>query len=402
MSDVGQFHGWSLAEKLVSRRLVVSHDFGEDEVGRRAGHPFQTVAAALAAALPGDVVDLAPGEHVVGPLTLPQGVSLRGVDLQRSRLVMSDLVADTTGITLGLGGRLSNLALVMSSTQHVRMVGVHFAGGSTGGMGSFLDNVVVSVVNSGAGDAGTSEVIGVLSDGNGQPSEFSASIKDGTVFVASCGQGRKRAVLVNGPNKLPTRGPNFVCRRVGSGTGSYVGVETDHAAALFLVRGGYVEGASEDIQQTAGTIELGATRLFSGRTGGKSFRTTQQSAVFSFWDASAIRPNSSRSLRAHGGVSEDAADELWTRVNQPVVLRDFRFDARVAPGPGASATMTLRRRVAGVASDTTGVVTIAGSNTQGENLADAVTLSVGDEFCVRCVNSAGSRLADVRFTCSAY
>ena len=201
--------------------------------------PFKTVDQAITAVYTtgtqgntGCTVYVLPGTYNLATgITLPDYSSLRGLSLQTVNIQMLNVGETTTLVTMGNNTRIEDVTLNLTSAGHHTLSGINFGGPSYTQI-SKVRTTVINVNNSGASEAGTSEVTGVLCNGTGSfnSSTFSFnSLKGSTINVLSNGKGNKRGILVSNSNQVSTRDLNvYVARPTNVGSqGSYVGVETN-------------------------------------------------------------------------------------------------------------------------------------------------------------------------------
>jgi hypothetical protein len=100
-------------------------------------------------------------------------------------------------------------------------------------------------------------------------------IQRSTLNVISSGTGPTRGILVNGSNRFSVR--DIVVYARGTGT-NIVGVETTDAGAFFDSKTTTINGATHDINRTAGTIQLGFTDLVNNNANGNSFSVSTEPA----------------------------------------------------------------------------------------------------------------------------
>ncbi len=86
------------------------------------------LAALLGEARPGEVVNLTDGDYL-GPAEVPDGVTVRGLGPQRTRIVAPETSSDTAAlITLGAGSRLEHLSVGSPHRPHQHDVRISGAG----------------------------------------------------------------------------------------------------------------------------------------------------------------------------------------------------------------------------------------------------------------------------------
>jgi len=213
--------------------LTVDQINGNDATASPSGLPYKTVNAAINNVLTGDTVWILPGTYnLTSPITLPAGISVRGLSVQTTIIQMLNVTANTILITMGENTRVEDLTLKLTSQQHHNLTGIEFAGTTT--VTGKIRTCVLTVDNSNAPyNSGTSEVTGILASGTGTlgTASFSFnSLKGSTVNIYSNGAGKKRGVLVTGQNVMSTRDLNIYVaapQNIAS-TGSYIGVETNN------------------------------------------------------------------------------------------------------------------------------------------------------------------------------
>lgn len=276
---------------------------GNDSTAAVGGAPYLTVQAAIGAATAGTTIWVLPGTYnLTAGINIPNGIALRGLNIQTCVIQMLGVTSNTTLINMGESCRVEDLTLnLTSSTDNVNLKGIEFNGTST--QTSKLRTCVLTVDNSGSSTAGTSNIYGVECNGTGglSPTSFSFnSLKGSTINVKSNGNGNKRGIIVTGSNVVSTRDLNvYVAAPVGPTgyTGTYVGVETAHiggtgsiqmrSTTVGVVKPTPPQGyTASDILQTTPTtitnptyltssgIQIGpGTDLVTKSAGGKGFST---------------------------------------------------------------------------------------------------------------------------------
>jgi hypothetical protein len=273
---------------------------GNDSTASVGGLPYKTVEAAVAAATSGKTIWVMPGTYTLASgITLPDGIALRGMNVQTTTIQMTGVTANTTLLTMGENCRVEDLTLKLTSSGHYTLKGMVFGGTST--VTSKLRTAVLTVDNSAASSGGTSTVYGIECSGTGTLGSASFSfncVKGSTINVLSNGGGAKRGILVSNTNVMSTRDTNIYVAQPTStaSTGSYVGVETnDGLTGAIQLRSttvgtvtpsvGHAYTASDILQTTPATIsdptylaspgiQLGpGVDLVSKTAGGKGFST---------------------------------------------------------------------------------------------------------------------------------
>lgn len=229
----------------MSNVLYVSK-LGSNSIGSREGSPFLTISAALSNAQSGDTVIIMPGTYNES-ITIPAGVSIRGVDQEKCIISLTGQTGATTLITMGNTTELSNVSLVLGSAQHVNLTGISFPGATT--TSSLVQNVNLSVDNSGAG-AGTSTVTGVNVEAGGNPADTKYNVEAANITVSSTGSGTKSGLSAAASAKINVTKSNIHC--IGGSTS--IGILATGASALVNIRQTTSSGSTTDVSSTTGQI----------------------------------------------------------------------------------------------------------------------------------------------------
>lgn len=366
--------------------IVVDDVNGEDSDGQKGQFPFKTVGAAVTAAASGDCIYILPGAYLIpsSGLTIPTGVTIRGLNTGAVELQLLNATASTTMITMGSSTRLEDVTLTLTSSQHVDLTAVRFPNGTSAL--AKLRSLVVNVNNSTAG-SGSSNIYGIVSDGNAFPGDEVNAIRSSMVSIYSTGDGVKRALLSNAANFFSARDSNFVCRKVGSGAGSYIACETNHTGCKLVLRECLAEGSSADISQTLGILLFGG-QLINGNSNNTPVETTTALPFIIFGDSGNAPSNATRFLRP--GTAPVSANEIKVRLPQSGIARTITVRAKSPPGSGKTDTWTLRKN--GV--DTIMVVTLSGSETFSSN-SNSVSFSAGDDLSLKIVTATATATSDM-------
>lgn len=370
---------------------------GSDSLGTRGGWPFATVAAALASASSGDTVLILPGTYNLGSgITIPSGVAVRGISTASVTLQSLNVTADTDLVTMGASTRLEDVTLKLTSTGHYTLRGVVWPGTTTAT--AKCRTLVLTVDNSSASDAGTSNVYGMDSTGTEQPSIGVQACRALSITVNSAGLGNKRALYVGTASRFSARDCNFTVSRTGAGAGSYIGVETNHANARIDLRLAYVDSpATADVSQTLGTLSMGPVQLANSNANGKGFLTTQQSELLVWADPNALPSNATRYLRP--GTGDISNTEIKIRLGaEASVMQNLVLRVAVAPGAGKSDVFTVRKN--GV--DTALTVTLSDAETTKSLTNVSVGFASGDDISVKVVSANGTATTDVVLTLEVF
>ena len=328
---------------------------------------------------------------------------------------------------MGENCRLEDVTLKLTSSGHHTLKGIIF--GDTSSVTSKLRTTVVSVDNSAAVAAGSSNVYGVEANGTGTLTSASFSfncLKGSTINVYSNGSGNKRGVIVTNSNIVTTRDLNvYVAAPTNPSTsnGSYVGVETNdpsnnlgsiqmRSTTVGSVRptAGQNYSAS-DILQTTPAIVLDPTYLASSgvqigpgtdlvtkTAGEKGFSTYVYPTTIYYGLKGNIRTSNNASgymwpgTQAITNNSFPDPSYVYYRVQQPSIISGLSCACNIAPGGTNTITFRIFTATAiGVTpTSTLFVVTITGTNLTGFFYNASVAVNAGVYILMQISYSGGN------------
>jgi hypothetical protein len=411
--------------RLQGNVATVDAIYGNDATASVGGSSFLTVQAAVNAVSAGQCVYILPGKYNLSAgLILPDGITIRGINVAACTIQMLNVTSNTTLLTMGNTNRIEDLTLLLTSTGHYTLKGIVFGGITT--TNTKLRTTVVTVDNSSASSSGTSTVTGIECNGTGilTTASFSFnSLKGSTINVYSNGGGNKRGVLVSNTNIVTTRDLNVYVSQPGGptgpsgtyagATGSYVGVETAdpnntgsiqmRSTTVGIVNG--VTGANyiaSDILQTNPSIitqptylaspgiQVGpGTDLVTKTAGGKGFTTYIYPTIIYYGLKGAITSASSGGYLwpgtqqiSAGNFPDTTSPPAYFRIQQPSLLSGLSLATNT--GPGSTHTVTLLVRYTpistGILTSTSFTVTLTGTQTYGYFYNGSVALNAGDKL----------------------
>ena len=95
----------------IGNTAVVDTIYGNDSVATVGGAPFKTIAAAVAAVVSGQTVWILPGTYTLtSGITLPNGISIRGLSLQ-TVVIQMIATSNASMITMGENCRVEDITL---------------------------------------------------------------------------------------------------------------------------------------------------------------------------------------------------------------------------------------------------------------------------------------------------
>ncbi|PEF60673.1 hypothetical protein [Bacillus cereus] len=363
---------------------------GDDPTGGIGGRPFRTINGAItainAAGTSGILIFVFPGFYDE-TITIPAGNYLRGISAGAVIIRKQNVIENTTLLTMGENTRVEDISLLLTSSSHVVLKGVSFPG--TTSQTSRLRSVIITVDNSTASSAGSSNVIGIHSFGTGLPDESASIIRTVTATVRSSGMGIKRTLLIDSNvNFMRCRDINFTCTNVGSGSGSYIGAEVNQVGAQLTIRMGSIQGTTADISQTVGTLNVGTTNLINSNANSLSFNAVQQPAMIIWADPGSLPNGATRFYRP--GTASVSTTEVFIRLNQKAVIKSLGVRALSGPGGTNINTWTIRKN--GV--DTLLTVSLTGTQVSNVNSGSSVSFQAGDSISLKVVTSATTAITD--------
>lgn len=402
---------------------------GNDATASVGGSPYLTIAAAVSAATTGKTIWVLPGTYTLASgITLPDGVALRGLNVQTCTIQMTGVSANTTLLTMGENCRVEDLTLKLTSSGHYTLKGIVFPGSST--VTSKLRTCVLTVDNSAASSGGSSAVYGIDCTGTGSLGSASFSfncVKGSTVNVYSNGGGNKRGILISNACQMSLRDTNIYVAQPTStaSTGSYVGVETnDGATGAIQLRSttigtvtptsGQSYTASDILQTTPSTItdptylaspgiQLGpGVDLVTKTAGGKGFSSYVYPTTLYYGLKGDLKTGNSPSggymwpgtQAATNNVfpDPDLTSPAFYRAQQPFILSGMVVFLSTAPGTGNSTTVTVRRTPSGGSiADVTGYsVTLSNAQTSASFYSGSQTFGAGDRIHVLISYTGGN------------
>ena len=404
----------SAAYPKLGNVAVVDAVNGNDATAAINGGPFLTIPAAITAIGAATYVTIwvLPGSYALSAgITIPTTCALRGMNTQTVRISWAASVPGGTAtlLTLGENTRVEDVTLSLTSTNATtHLVGI--VAPDTTMNTSKLRTLTLSVSNAGVATGSTTTVTGILSSGTSSitPAEFSANFTRGvTISVLSNGGGKKRAILVSGPNAVSLRDTNFYVAAPADplSTGSYVAAETDDNLAQAAFRSCSLSGPTtaggytgSDVLQTRpvardtyGIVIGPGTDLIHRTTQGKPFALTTTPAIMAFAINAPLGTPPRYMWPGTLGTGGDSTP-TWFRFDRVMVVQGLSVNMLIAPGTGNNVVFTIYKSLTGAPTDlgaaTSMTVTVSGLNTTGLNLTSAVTFLAGEYIALYAERSA--------------
>lgn len=374
--------------------------YGNDTTGVLNGLPFLTINAALAAAQAGDVVWIFPGTYTES-FTIPNDVSVIGLS-SNEVIIQRAATASTDLVVMGERSSLQNVTLQLTSAAHWQLRGVVFPG--TTNATAFMQNVFVTVDNSGATVGGSSDVYGVHVNGSATPTDNIVAISDCEIFVNSIGVGAKRGLLVDGTGSINVKNSQIRVQK-GLGAGSAIAAETNNASAALTLRTSTCSatasaGIFADISQTQGTLTLIDTALSGAGANGLGFSTKNAPNTLIWANPATFVAGASLIMRPGTGAAAaiSVPPVASIDVSQPMIIRQVSVRATVAPGGVTSDLFIVQKNNI----DTALTVALTGAALTNTNSAVSVAFAPGDIITARVARTGAPVTSNATFVMYTY
>ena len=324
----------------------------------------------------GQLVVVNPGTYNE-TVTVPANVSLTGAGAQAVVIQRLNVSSNVTLLTMGSNSRAENFTANLSSSSNVNLIGVDFPNGTV--PTAKLRNSIWTVTSTALG---SNTILGCQSSGTSSTAFTAANmIQRSSLNVISAGGGPTRGILVNGSNRFSVR--DIVIYARGTGT-NIVGVETTDAGAFFDSKTTTINGATHDINRSAGTIQLGFTDLVNNDANGNSFSvSTEPSHVY--YGAFGNIGNGTHFLTP-GSIQYNSLEEteFGLPFAQPIMVFEGVFRAS-APLTTGVATFTLHKNASSNAAFITATLDSNNQTVRATTTSERIALT--DVLVVKLVTS---------------
>ncbi len=378
--------------------VLVDSIFGSDSTGARQGLPFRTIAAALAVAQSGDVVQVRPGTYNETSLTVPPGVTLAGLARDRCIINPSGFITtfNSVPVTLSANSILRDMTITVTSTVHAKLYAV-----DKSSSGSKVERVTIALDTTGAPSGGTADIFGIFYNGSTIATPEDIGVMDVRISVRAYDFGRKRCYHQEGSGgqyiQLMTCivYPPLQLRA----NGTFIGVETagPNLPVVYLLNSD-ISGYTADISQTSGRIVLKDTTLVNSNANSLGFDSRTSLPTFQMSDNGGLTAGSTR-FYILGTVSLGTT-ERW--VNMPGSCLVTNLTITASPGPGASRTdtWTVRRSIgqAGTFTNTPVAVSLTAAATSGYSSGVSQHYDKDDRLSVQVALVTGTTTSQTRVT----
>ncbi|MED3995544.1 hypothetical protein P4647_12895 [Peribacillus frigoritolerans] len=379
-----------ILEVIVSRaNTAFVMKTGNDSEATIGGSPFKTINGAITAinatGATGITIYVFPGIYDE-KIIMPSGNSLRGISSLTVKIRQQNVGVNTTLLTMGENTRVEDVTLLLTSSNHVNLIGAAFPG--TTSQTAKIRNTSITVDNSTASTTGTSNVYGIHSFGTGNTTDSVVAVRASEITVNSAGLGIKRALMVNtNTHRFNCRDSNLLITNAG-GAGSYIGAEVNQVGAQLVIRASTVQGVTADVSQTAGILSIGTTNLYNSNANNLGFSTVLQPSTVIWGDPGSLPKGTVRFYRP--GSASVSSTEIFIRLSQKCLLKALGVRAVIGPGTSNTDTWTIRKN--GI--DTPLTVSLTGSQTSTINNNVSVSFQAGDNLSLKVTTSSGSAVSD--------
>jgi len=374
----------------------VDQVYGNDSTCVRSGSPCLTIATAFTKAASGDVVWIFPGTYSTTSLTIPSGVSVRG--LQMSAVVIQQLGQTTSSdlITMGANSMLQDVTLSMtSSTGGIQLRAVVFPAGTPST--ARIRNAAISITTTAVGNTGLT--VGIAGTGTGIDPFGLINVDSCRIFInQDSGATQGIGIRLSASVITFTVSDTFV---YSFGTTGGVGVLMTSNNAVLNMYGGSIYGDAADIKMTAAgaTMLLSGTVLVHSSSGGSPthFSTGQTPNTLVFGVAGAIPDADSRSMYLGSSSVVPAGNIINVLMTKTCFAKSLYVSLRTHTG-GTGDTYTVYKNNVATALQ----VTISAAATTGFNDAEIVSFAQGDLLSVLFATQAASGSTDPVVTVELY
>jgi len=372
----------------IGNTLIVDGVYGNNTTAAAdpTRYPFLTINAALSNVSSGQTVFVRPGTYNE-KITVPNGIALRGANVQTVTVQQLNTTSNTTLLTMGSNCRVEDMTFTLTSASNVNLTGIDWPSGTP--IASKLRVCVTNVTSSGTG---SNTIVGMLSSGSSATTYSAAdAVRGSTISVDASSSGPVRGLYVTGSNWFAIRDTNINTRGTGS---NIIGVETTNAGSYAslkysTVRGGdhITQPSNHDINRTAGTILLGSVDLVNNSANGNSFSVTTEGAITHF-GTTGNYTNGTTYYLVPGFVKQGdlPTSTFGIPVTQNMILFSGTFQSSPAIPTGNSVKLTAYKNNA----ITDMSMTILAGQTLSSIITQSVDYSRGDTFDFRMVPSGGN------------
>lgn len=372
----------------IGNTLIVDGVYGNNTTAAAdpTRYPFLTINAALSNVSSGQTVFVRPGTYNE-KITVPNGIALRGANVQTVTVQQLNTTSNTTLLTMGSNCRVEDMTFTLTSASNVNLTGIDWPSGTP--ISSKLRVCVANVTSSGTG---ANTIVGMLSSGSSATTYSAAdAVRGSTISVDASSSGIVRGLYVTGSNWFAIRDTNINARGSGS---NIVGVETTNAGSYAslkysTVRGGthLTQPMNHDINRTAGEILLGSVDLVNNSANGNGFSITTEGAITHFGTTGNYTSATTYYL-VPGFVRQGdlPTSTFGIPVTQNMILFSGTFQCSPAIPTGHSVKLTAYRNNA----VTDMSMTLLAGQTLSSNVRQSVDYTRGDTFDFRMVPSGGN------------
>lgn len=372
----------------------VDQIYGNDSSAAVNQKPYKTITAALAAAgtyaggnpvtvwvFPGIYSNTAASPETF-PLNIPNNVTLLGLSAGQAVGIGGVTISSTAGtnlIRMGNNTLLENLNLQITGSS-ANVTGISLLAGNN------IANIKRVSLNA-TSTTGTS--IGI--DAN----TIAGTINTDTMNITVSSNSQSRAILVGAGSIVNISNNNIQA----TGTNA---MAAETIGGTLVARISTLNGATSDISQTSGSIQLGDVRLYNSTANGNNFTNLFLPSTISWaTQDSPVISGTNIMVPITGPVQAATPAGFGIIIPQQLVVRNLRVNATTAPAGGRTTTFTLLKN--GVAiSPVTLSASLVDTATTASDTTNSVTCVAGDILSIQVNNPVGSTLGVVTVTLDVY
>ena len=270
--------------------LRVDQIYGNDALASPGGLAYATLNAAVTAAntTTGNTIWLMPGTYnLTSGIIIPPNTAIRGLNLQTTIIQMLNVSSNTTLVTMGIGTRLEDVTLNLTSSNPVNLTGIYFPTTTT-----ITSRVITCLINVTSTTTSIGDIFGFYSDSttvNAQKLQSGTVVRACTLNVTSSSLGTIRGIYITNSCQFAIR--DVIIYATGTGN-NIIGVESTSSGSYIVLKTSTVSGQLNDIKQPSGlsnpVIILYATDLINSNANVNGFGVTSKSNVLTYTVIGAI------------------------------------------------------------------------------------------------------------------
>jgi hypothetical protein len=375
---------FTVTTNVIRNNVFLVSKNGSDQ-NTPVGTPFLTIGAALTAASTYGqpcLVQIEPGTYNESGLTIPVNVALAGTS--RNNSIISFTATTSTNLinVLNANTIISNLTLKLITTTNaltLKVVNI------TANNDSLLMNNCDVLIDASTVTSG--DHYNLFNSGT-------ATAQD-DIHIRNCdfdhdgnGTGTKRCVFSSGGN-LNFGECTFECFRITAGAGSYIAVETATGTPSVRMLNCFLNGFSQDISQTTGTISINRGTVLFNKTTNSLPLTVYSATDWQFGDPGTL----SASGWLYRGTEQAAGVAVLYYIARPTLVYGLVVNCR--SNAANTATFTVQRTPFGGSIGATALTcSLASSALTASDTTHVASFGTGDYLSIIFTRGGGGNIND--------